>query len=691
MHQDQPTTRGRRTARRARLRLPGAVRGRLLLLSLCLLVPAVCLAGLLIADTYGTARRQAEAQLLATTRALALALDRQLGTYEAILRTLATSPHLRTGDYGAFHAQAAGLRLDGAWVVMARPDGQQLVNLRVPYGTPLPRLPYTPEQLAALEMDRFYTCDLFDGPVAGEPVLCLAVPARAGERRYDLGLGFTPKVLNRLLEDQRLPPGWYGSVLDSSGTVVARNIDPGRFVGRRATPDVLAGLERQGEGVHESVSLEGTETVAGYSRSPVYGWSVVVAAPRAAVFAAPWDAVRVGLAASLVLLAGGGVLSWRVAASIRRPVMALAGQARRAAQGLSVEALATGLAEVDATAATLAAAAAEARTRDRQLRLVADSVPILIAHVGPDLRYSFVNRAYEAWHRRTVEETIGRTVEEVLGPRAFDMARPNVALALAGREVTYETWMPFADGQRRYVRITYIPHRDEDGTAAGFFVTTSDLTGRRVAEERQALLAREVDHRAKNLLAVVQSIIRLTRAPTQEDFVAALDGRLTALARVHTLLATNHWDGADLRLVVEQELAPFAASGRVAADGPDLALRPDAVQPLAMSLHELATNAAKYGALSGPDGRVSVSWRLREEDGRLELWWTEEGGPAVAAPTRTGFGSAVLDTSVRHQLNGEVALDWRPAGLRVRVTVPADQIARHAPGTTAKAPVGEPA
>ncbi len=200
-----------------------------------------------------------------------------------------------------------------------------------------------------------------------------------------------------------------------------------------------------------------------------------------------------------------------------------------------------------------------------------------------------------------------------------------------------------------------------------------DITGRKQAEARQVLLARELDHRAKNLLAVVQSAIRLTPAEDAPSFRRALEGRIGALARAHSLLAEARWQGAELRTLIEGELAPFLADQRVELRGEALTLPPAAAQPLAMAVHELGTNAMKHGALSVPDGRVAVAWDTAERDGveRLQLRWVERGGPPLAGPpARRGFGSRVLEAVLRGQLGGSVALGWDAAGLTCRADVP---------------------
>jgi PAS domain S-box-containing protein len=233
-------------------------------------------------------------------------------------------------------------------------------------------------------------------------------------------------------------------------------------------------------------------------------------------------------------------------------------------------------------------------------------------------------------------------------------------------------------GEVRWIATRAEILRDADGQALVVRGVNFDVTERRCAEERQMLLAREVDHRAKNALAVVQSIIALTRDADPERFRAAVTGRIAALARAHTLLARDGWNSADLRELVDEEVAPYRggaeALDRVTLQGPDLALAPGAAQPLAMALHELATNAAKHGALSAPGGRVAIRWQALA-DGGLSLRWSETRAEALSGPpARRGFGYSVIRNTVERQLGGSCAFDWRQEGLDFRIELSASQL-----------------
>lgn len=211
---------------------------------------------------------------------------------------------------------------------------------------------------------------------------------------------------------------------------------------------------------------------------------------------------------------------------------------------------------------------------------------------------------------------------------------------------------------------------------------TRDVTAERTAEERQLLMAREVDHRAKNALTMVQSVLRLTRAEDPRAFVQAVEGRIASLARAQGLLAEVRWAGVELGALLAAELAAFLPpSGAVGdapglhLDGPPVMLAPPAAQPIAMIAHELATNATKYGALSARGGRVRLAWAMDRAAGRLGLRWEETGGPPIAgAPARRGFGTRVVERLVVGQLGGRVTRDWRAEGLDCRILLPLERI-----------------
>ena len=235
------------------------------------------------------------------------------------------------------------------------------------------------------------------------------------------------------------------------------------------------------------------------------------------------------------------------------------------------------------------------------------------------------------------------------------------------------------DGSRLPVRSSSAPLPGEPGRLV---VLVQDISEQREAEMRRDLLMREVDHRAKNALATARAALRLTRATTVADFVREVDGRIGALAQAIALLSTTHWQGADLEALRRGELAPFIAGEerrgepRAQLRGPATTVRADAVQPLAMAVHELATNATKYGALAAPSGVLDLSWELTgSPPEHLALRWRERGGPTVAAaPPESGFGTRVLRSTVTRQLGGTLEQRWDPAGLCCEMSFPAARV-----------------
>ncbi len=212
--------------------------------------------------------------------------------------------------------------------------------------------------------------------------------------------------------------------------------------------------------------------------------------------------------------------------------------------------------------------------------------------------------------------------------------------------------------------------------AKGFFVAVFDnITERKKREAQVQLLLREVNHRAKNLLGVVQAIASQTGTRGGEDFIAHFSARIQALAANQDLLVKSRWRGVGLMDLMRAQLAHFEGliGSRIEIAGPPLHIAAEAAQPIAMALHELATNAGKYGALSTGEGKVTIAWDLGE-DGDFHLRWTESAGPVVAPPTRRGFGSTVIAHVPQMQLDAEVTLEFPPDGLTWRLTCPAKNV-----------------
>jgi PAS domain S-box-containing protein len=281
------------------------------------------------------------------------------------------------------------------------------------------------------------------------------------------------------------------------------------------------------------------------------------------------------------------------------------------------------------------------------------------------------NRGAERLFGYSAKGAIGLPVTVLMPPEYRDEEKEILESIRRGNSVEhYETVRWCKDGRLVDVLLTVSPIRDAERNVVGASEIVRDITERKRTEAQISVLAREAEHRAKNLLASVQAIVRLSESDTPDGLRQAIEGRIGALANVHSLFVRSRWTGAELGSLVRQELSPYSRGGemRTRIDGPPVTLKPDLAQTIAMVLHELATNAAKYGALSVAEGQVHVEWS-HPEGGQLVLRWTEAGGPPVSPPTRRGFGTGVIANMIRDRAKGEVRTHWHTGGLACEIVV----------------------
>jgi two-component sensor histidine kinase len=327
-----------------------------------------------------------------------------------------------------------------------------------------------------------------------------------------------------------------------------------------------------------------------------------------------------------------------------------------------------------------------AKPASADFRAVFDAAPrplLLIAADPPKFTMLAVNPAHATIFQTTREALEGRGVLEVFPANpppevaAFvDAIRVSLERVVATRAADQMQVRPYAvqqsggGSEERYWSATNAPVLGPDGVVTHIVSAVQDVTGEvleRRSEDARQLLMREVDHRARNALTIVQSFVRLTTADSLEEFRNVVVGRVEALARAQTSLAARRWEGASLSEVIEAEVASLSQPGKFELSGPQVLLPAEHVQAMSMTIHELATNAAKYGALSTKAGALKVSWTV-EPGGRVTLVWVESGGPPVVEPAHRGFGSRLI-TQLAHQLGGEMNKDWRREGLRAELTM----------------------
>jgi PAS domain S-box-containing protein len=358
------------------------------------------------------------------------------------------------------------------------------------------------------------------------------------------------------------------------------------------------------------------------------------------------------------------------------------GRAVRTADGCLVRLIgaAIDLSKRKETEAALAESENRARASLAEIEAIYDTARVGLCILDRELRYVRINKRLAEINGVPVAGHIGKTVREIVPAVAHVVERIATGIFETGQSVSdveLSGTTAAAPGQLRHWLEQWTPLRNAEGEIVGVNVVVEDITERKKYEDQILLLMREVNHRAKNMLGVVQAIARHTVTSNPADFIQRFSKRLQALAMSQDLLIKNEWQGADLTELAQAQLAHFkdVVGTRVTLRGPSLRLTPAATQTIGIALHELATNAGKYGALSGKTGRVEISWGVSEPDpGRKRFFmsWIESGGPLVLEPERRGFGSTVIESMARMGLSAEVQLDYESTGLQWRLECQAE-------------------
>lgn len=319
----------------------------------------------------------------------------------------------------------------------------------------------------------------------------------------------------------------------------------------------------------------------------------------------------------------------------------------------------------------------EARQVSALLSAIGASSPNPIYAKDMDLRFIYANAAMLDVLGRSHDEVIGSTIDAII-PRHEEAAayvEANRRVLDRGAADSIEEVFTRPDGDSVIFQSSMAPLRTAAGDIIGLVGVSVDVTDRKQAEQHQRLLINELNHRVKNTLALVQGIAHQSfKDGGTPEAKAAFEGRLEALAATHGLLTNENWQPIPLRKILDDAIAPFRSGQDIfSLAGPDVALPPKAAVTLALAIHELGTNAAKYGALSTPAGRIRVEWTI--DGGRLSLEWRESGGPVVAPPDRRGFGSRLIERGLAAELRGTATIHFEESGVVCRVDAPLDVLA----------------
>ena len=338
-------------------------------------------------------------------------------------------------------------------------------------------------------------------------------------------------------------------------------------------------------------------------------------------------------------------------------------------------------ARVDVTARK--SAEEELRRRADEFHALADNIPSLCWMTDATGWIYWYNKRWFDYTGTTLSEMEGWGWRTVHHPDHVERVTEKFRHCIEAGEPWEDTFpLRSRDGEYRWFLSRALPICDDSGRIVRWFGTNTDITERRRAEEQRTLLINELNHRVKNTLATVQAIAARTFAGPNTDAVAreSFEARLIALSGAHSILTHENWEGAEIDQIIHGALQPYAEPQRTQLEGPRIRLIPKAAVAMAMGMHELATNAAKYGALSNESGTVAAHWSIERAGpgafAMFHLEWHESGGPPVETPKRRGFGSRLIERNLAHDLDGTAQIDYQPEGVVCRISARLETVGR---------------
>ncbi len=656
---------------------PLPVRVALGLLALGAMLPTLIFFALEYRAAIKDKQAEIERQGRAFARNMADDVTREIAVKTAQLAALATSASLRAGDYAAAaQAREAATSVPGS-IALFRADGTHLFNTLAPEGTKLaPAL--NPDLVRRVaETGRIETSNLFLSPFADRFMVTVVCPVP----RTDLVLtGSLPVThLNEVLA-RSTPDGWISTLVDGAGKVIARSTNADPFIGMPADAHDHAVAAPDGWVAANGSGADGI--FASWHRLP-NGWIAMTAVPRATV-EGPMRRWRTDVLWSLVVFSGLAFISAALVGEwIVRSMTDLSRAAGAIGRGEDVDASESSIYEVNEVGKALAQACRDRRRGEianAHLAALVTSSGDAIMSISLDGAILSWNAAAEELHGYRAEEAIGRSLAMLIPGVRMRELEDKIAAARAGRSLRLETVRRRKDGSLIEVSLDAAPIRSRDSKVVGVSVISHDISRRKRSEAHMQFVMRELSHRTKNLITVIIAMARRTARQSADfgDFETKFTGRLHGLARSHDLLVHMDWMGAPIEELVRSQLIPFVnEQDCLQTDGPHLFLRPEAVQNLGFALHELATNAQKFGALCQAGGRVTIRWEVRRSgqgERRIHLSWHESGGPAVEAPAHSGFGSVVIQKLTEASLNAKVTMAFAPEGFCWDVEMPANEV-----------------
>jgi PAS domain S-box-containing protein len=539
-----------------------------------------------------------------------------------------------------------------------------------------------------------YTPEFTEGGIGAHPVLPLALPIRDDDGRITgvIATALDLRWLDQKLKERVIPAGGSITIADRNGTILAREPFPERFIGTRIPEPFMRYVNDTKIGSFETVSQDGVRRIIGYIPLGLPPQDLYISAGLSSK--AAFETINRAATRGFMLIAAGLVLSlslsWLLSrAFITRPfvIMTDAVRAWRRGNYLARIDLPGSPGELGVLAHAFNDLMDDVAERQKALQASEERARLALeaGHMGT-WWYDHV-RGTGGWSSQAAlllglpsERTAVSIAEwrELVHPDDVDEVFDRLRGAVLGDgEYEDEYRVRHPDGEVRWINSKGRVFFNSTRKPVYFVGIFQDVTARKQAEDQQRFLLDELNHRVKNTLATVQSIAAQTlrSASSPAAFRDAFEGRLLALSKTHDLLTRNSWRDADMHELAKQELAPYRRNNdeRVVIQGPAVDLPARYAINLGLVLHELVTNAAKYGALSVPSGHVKLTWTIVRHPGRpaqLRLHWSESGGPPVEKPKHQGFGSRLIRRSIEGELAGYIVINFAPAGVSYDVSVP---------------------
>lgn len=635
-----------------------------------------------------------ESDIAQVARDVATAIDRELSATTTTLIALASSPALTDVDLKAFYNQAVAARdIGGIDFFLTSRTGKLVLSTQAAWNDgdgPSQDSPIAYK--AVLEAAAPTVSSVSPGPPGSPPRFAISIAVRRGSKAiYVVSALISSRRIYEILERAQLDRGWIATVIDRDGVIVARSEDFEKRAGTTWRGNMGA-AQHTSSILWRTTDSNGEAVLRSTTRSQQSGWMILMTIPEAIAngpMERSWVLVAV-LALGFALLSA--LLAFLFGKRLSDPVRALVQDARALGRGERVVPRSSSIVEVRTLGEELAAASGTREKMERSLRESEDRLRLALASAETGAWDWDLKTGVLLWDQR-MRELWGLKAEDLISYEVF-----RAALEPADREMTEEAIRKaqaleehaeydveyrvkgVRDGVERWVAATGRT-QFADGVPVRMTGTARDITDRKRWEEQIHLLMREVTHRSKNLLAVIQAMARQTKLASRDvdDFEVRFSGRLQSLAAAHDLLVQCDWRGASMAEVVKSQLGHYLdqQASQIEVDGPSLIVTPEAAQNIGLAVHELSTNAAKYGALSVPGGRVKVRWIHAAnggDDGRVHLTWTEQGGPEVIKPSRRGFGQVVTEQLTARALQGTANLMFERAGVSWELDMPARHV-----------------